>query len=1094
MLRFQPGLNTFHLKRCSHHHFSRQKTPFLGEGQLVFMSGGPDGTVGSEERVQLPPGSPNLVAKPEQAQTLGLDNLRRALAKLDSTRTRDTSPASFGREQFDEITKELNFVSSFVENLTRMQNTLKVQQNLDDPKWARWAGEFHGELKAMQAALAENNTLKALITDKSLKEWEKQKAEPKLAEIAELLHKMETGFRLERKRMLELARERVLENVVERLDTLEGLWEKEAPEGYQSDEIVDHWVDTMQRYRAHFESTLPKLPTLNGQLLSPEEEQKALQSALDKVAQLEHHYIRAREDGQVLEGDETLEGKLERRLAEVVALKEDQIDKREAEMKKKMGATIERLKKTRTRLQKHPDLQGDPSQIGSYAHQAAERIESISSLISQLEAVRGDKNKSMGARFDEWLDSEDPLEPDEPSKKSELNLTPLEQVLARKKGFRHQMEVLKMIADPESKKTIAMGLHNALGDFEKEIENTVRVVDEELDQIVEQLDLLEGDLKSVQLKKPEAKWQFKTWVSPYTLFSTLPKQTIDHLKEAIERRESENLGKVGDKLFDTFSDSKLPVPGIKTLSNKFLRKDIQAIQDAVKDLQDFLENKYDSYKIRAVMLKTNDVREFRAAINIMSKRGMLKWGDTQLWKQFNKFQSRVSFNVDNPSRELGNIGVFKGKLYELCGTLWSYDVYGNLMGENESAFKNSVNNYANKMKDEAGLEGGSTAKSLLQSYMIDKFYKRIDGGQSYVDAAEYYNWVSFGIKQGILTNNQALYYLIQGIAHGVFSPERGLGLAVDLMGVCPDMEAFAAMKPTLAQFQDWAKRDGPVFREGTKVLDLEKSKYEPGQKFDMLVQTVLRPQQRVRTRIQTVILNPSAQIDPDVIIDYTPYVPPASAAQLLSKGMGREILNIKAAQGTVAAFEKHIVYKALNLNQEGAKADLINMLGAFVIYEGTLRGDANATGGGPAGFLTLGTDSWDRTTSANKKFGNLFDSDTQNSESMSTREFANNVKGYLNVLCPELMDFINSPSRTHVDRGFVNEMRSQYGGDVFGANKSLPTQRAELFNRAPDIIRYIIENKPDRFNAMIAFIEQSHQGAIGRLEAMGYREGGAGRQ
>lgn len=384
----------------------------------------------------------------------------------------------------------------------------------------------------------------------------------------------------------------------------------------------------------------------------------------------------------------------------------------------------------------------------------------------------------------------------------------------------------------------------------------------------EQFDQVKAEMDSVDIS---VKWLTGTdMLRIWDKFSEWAKRRWD-------RRSDDRIGAVGSKLFD--------IPGLsvtKSLANEFDKVKESAEIAEVNQYKDALSNK-DSWQIEEVMASTRNKDEFKACLIALSENGRLRFDNPRMWKQLEFFQNTIVIceNYNDPAAVMwlqDRPMELHDRIHKAIGYCWDFDTYFNWKNQQDNNYDSKKSAWTKRCAQIAETPGGLGKRA---SELLTVYKNEIKLGRTpKVNPHEYEAIVEFAIKQGKMSPEAKLYFLIQGVACGLLEyPDRLSYFNGDMLNSFPALEIITSDtgrggNPTREDILNWAKIDG--------------HKNSPGSDFIQWFWTIVSHKPKILQRIDKTLTQGANRMDHDDVVGAAAFGDANTIKKMLDKSMGGE--------------------------------------------------------------------------------------------------------------------------------------------------------------------------------------------------------------
>ncbi|OIO54142.1 hypothetical protein AUJ46_03935 [Candidatus Peregrinibacteria bacterium CG1_02_54_53] len=275
------------------------------------------------------------------------------------------------------------------------------------------------------------------------------------------------------------------------------------------------------------------------------------------------------------------------------------------------------------------------------------------------------------------------------------------------------------------------------------------------------------------------------------------------------------------------------------------RKRNQLELDRVKKWEDAFTN-LDAEELLGFIGETPTRDQLRGSIQLLVQKGRMNWNDHRVWKALNE-KSKYTMPFGPCDRD----ETLRDKwLHKLIADIWTdKDMFNEWMTGNSGNFDKHKQNYTHEADNFANI-AGKTAYELhvmLKTYVEchDKFGNLIKPLPEEINPHHYEELLHYSMRNGKMSMEQKVYFLIQGVASGFLPLERLRVIAGEKGGVLlkfPFLDYFYQRHNTLAEIKDIAERITEYGPDGQPT-------FEPGAKTTMFMRLVILRDQKARERI-----------------------------------------------------------------------------------------------------------------------------------------------------------------------------------------------------------------------------------------------------
>jgi len=358
--------------------------------------------------------------------------------------------------------------------------------------------------------------------------------------------------------------------------------------------------------------------------------------------------------------------------------------------------------------------------------------------------------------------------------------------------------------------------------------------------------------------------------------------------------------------------------------------------ERVKKWEDSFTN-LDAEELLDLIGKTPTRDQLRASIELLVKKGRMNWGDERVWKALNE-KSKYKMPYGPCKRD----ETLRDKwLHKLISDIWNdKDMFNEWMTGNSGSFDKHKQSYTHEADNFANI-AGKTAYEL--HVMLKTFVQCKKDGTPLpedVNPHHYEELLHYSMRNGKMTMEQKVFFLIQGIASGFMPLERLRALAGEKGGVLikfPFLDYFYQRHNSLSEIQKVSRRLTEYEPDGKTPT------FKPGSKTTMFMRLVLLRDQKARERISKALDKGAEGLDHEDIPYLATEIDWVKMVNMLGVMSGaRSKVSKEGWKNAYVGFnEKFKVYANLaRLSQEkkavmtdGDVRDLAQSIGAYIVMD-----------------------------------------------------------------------------------------------------------------------------------------------------------------
>ena len=946
------------------------------------------------------------------------------------------------QDWMDEM-KEYNGMSGFIKHFDGL---LEFIDRPDfNPEHPRWQGKF-------QAVMASFSNVQAMLgsrlsekTRSDILSAQNNSLRERKASVKADIQDIQSAFVQMRADILKQIEEQMCKDFNARLVYLRKQWTTHTPQGHGEKE-KGQWLKLIDAGIKDIK-LLPDLPTTHAGFKDGDKRVEAYKNVWNYLDRLEDSYEAAKEGDHY----EFSRAKLILEYKKLQKLKAQKVDTVAADYAKRVDEIIPEFESLIALIKSKPIDEHD-------ADAKTKRDNHIKEIEGNIKRLR--ESRDVGRLFQDGLDSEeafmvqDPAFPNDPSKKVpfSFNLNGTDIKMPLKRGLKQQIDLFTDESIPlskEERRQLAFGVKQAMEKYRTAVGGIGAEVTEKLPHMLDQIKIQKMELDPVK-PKGGYKWAY---MAPSDV-----SQALHIISEWATRRYDRvskgRVGDLGEKSLKFLANTSLtpgPLSPLRGIPAEFGKEAEHAMHGEYTHFKEIYAA-HDMFHVEHIAMETSNQDELKGCLLLLSENGRLNWYNPKLWKQLNRFQKTVSIPM-SLRYNLSNFSKFQDSLRRACGEIWDYDSYNSMNNANNSAFDSKKSGYAKDLDTVAEQAGGL-------NLMIDDMLKshKNDPHEAHVDPIKYEAIIDYAIAKGKMDPEGKLYYIIQGIANGILTPDRGSALDSKFVNDYPAIEYFHSPtarggKPTMEDLKEVALMDMELFYDW----------------FHVHVMNLPAVYQRTNKT-----LTQGNKLDHDDLTPYLAYMTEETAEIMVKADTsGACKLPQTGVQNATVGMLFFMDHMAENYNEIPDKQkELQRFVGSFVRFDGIL---SNRMYKGQNYYH------WDPSTLDGKpRSANNYQKMYGRSE-MKTIENVSKTQTYIMLLEPKFFgDLFNGRINTPQQAVALAElMTKEYGADAFGKdtqgnNNPRPSTPDELYKAAGAFAGHLALKKPQMVDAMMRKIKEDH--------------------
>ncbi|PIQ75700.1 hypothetical protein COU78_02915 [Candidatus Peregrinibacteria bacterium CG10_big_fil_rev_8_21_14_0_10_49_24] len=320
------------------------------------------------------------------------------------------------------------------------------------------------------------------------------------------------------------------------------------------------------------------------------------------------------------------------------------------------------------------------------------------------------------------------------------------------------------------------------------------------------------------------------------------KQMGEDLKRIWERRGAAKQAALGLSLTSWIPKS---IPYAGRMQDEFKRRDKESEQKEVNEWKEKL-NDFDSYDLLDMLGQIRNRDQAKAIFILLTDRGRMDWNDENVWRTLNAFSI---YNM--PTEACAHDDILRDKwIQKLVSEIWDdKDLYTQWRQKNDGAVDSGKKNFTAVVDQLSNVKGGLEGELKNQL----ELWKLKEAGTISPDLNPhlYEEILDYSMRNGKMSMEQKLFYLVQGVACGLLSIDRLRTLAGEKGGILnryPWIDYFYKKNNSLSEVKALGKR-----------LWEDKTPFMPGSKTTMWLHLEVMRVESTRQRISKAISGTRAE-------------------------------------------------------------------------------------------------------------------------------------------------------------------------------------------------------------------------------------------
>ena len=378
---------------------------------------------------------------------------------------------------------------------------------------------------------------------------------------------------------------------------------------------------------------------------------------------------------------------------------------------------------------------------------------------------------------------------------------------------------------------------------EAELEPKLRLLEEDMQEVLDEIDRIKGLELDMSKQGPSGRGggiigfiRNMEYISIMDMINTV-KQGAEDIQRMWKRRGERVQSKLGKSLTNWIGDW---VPYAGQLKHEYEKRgnsseleEVNQWKEAIKDL--------DSYRLQTMLGTTRNKDQVRAIAEVLSERGRMDWNYEPFWDTLNALSM---YNM--PKEPCKGSDILRDKwIQKLITDIWGdKDKYFEWRQQNDGAVDSGKKKFTTTTDQLSNIKDG-LAENLERQLQLWINRKSTGGVPEDVNPHLYEEVLEYSMRNGKMTMEEKLYFLVRGVATGLLSIDRLRALAGEnggILSLFPFIDYFYGKNNSMSEIQALAER----LTEGGN------RKYKPGPKTTLWLHLELTRNESARQRMAKV--------------------------------------------------------------------------------------------------------------------------------------------------------------------------------------------------------------------------------------------------
>ncbi len=312
------------------------------------------------------------------------------------------------------------------------------------------------------------------------------------------------------------------------------------------------------------------------------------------------------------------------------------------------------------------------------------------------------------------------------------------------------------------------------------------------------------------------------------------KQGAEDVQRMWKRRGERAQSRLGKNLTEWIGDW---VPYAGQLKHEYDKRGNASEIEEVNQWKEALKDQ-DSYALLSMLGNTRNKDQVRAIAEVLSERGRMDWNYVPFWNTLNALSS-----YHMPEGPCAGSDILRDKwLQKLITDIWGdKDKYFDWRQQNDGAVDSGKKKFTTTTDQLSNVSGGLAAnlERQLQLWIEKSGSNNIPED---INPHLYEEILEYSMRNGKMTMEEKLYYLVQGVAKGLLSIDRLRAMAGQdggILNIFPFIDYFYGKNNSMTEIKALANR----------ITESGASRYKPGPKTTLWLHLELTRNESAKARM-----------------------------------------------------------------------------------------------------------------------------------------------------------------------------------------------------------------------------------------------------
>ncbi|PIR49361.1 hypothetical protein COU79_05315, partial [Candidatus Peregrinibacteria bacterium CG10_big_fil_rev_8_21_14_0_10_54_7] len=348
----------------------------------------------------------------------------------------------------------------------------------------------------------------------------------------------------------------------------------------------------------------------------------------------------------------------------------------------------------------------------------------------------------------------------------------------------------------------------------------IKYIENKLDPLLKELENIRGEKVSISKAGAGGKKDWRAIFHDFNFVSIMDvvrmfKQGWEDLNRYWTRRGDSKQASLGYAITKLIPKD---TPYVGRLQDEFLRRDRDSETKEVNEWKEKFDD-FSSYYLLRMLGQVRNKDQAKAIFMLLTDRGRMEWSNEKMWDTLNALS-----NFSMPIHACRNDDVLRDKwLRKLISDIWGgQDLYTTWRQANDGAVKNGKSKFTAMVDQLSNIQGG-LERELINQLVLWEDKRTGRGASTDLNPHLYEEILDYSMRNGKMTMEGKLFYLVRGVAVGLLSIDRLRTMAGETSGILsryPWLDYFYKKNNTLPEVQALNKRleePGKPFDYGPKT-------------------------------------------------------------------------------------------------------------------------------------------------------------------------------------------------------------------------------------------------------------------------------------